>query len=325
LEDFRLDHVAALYLAGRADEATKAFERLHTQRRCVRYGIAWAVSAVARAVESRSVYRDRLDVSRKWRLIESSLNRRDEDPYLLIEGNPTVDFRSALWMETTRRRLTGDNYESVRRRLAESWFGKACRLSRLTGSPWCPVSWTAVFAKRPPVTNSESALRLRMERGASLEPVERGRPAATPPTLPRGFRQLSVPEKLRTTRNGKEISSSWPNGMAQLPNSFSPVRVERGAPFTVAVSLSQNLDPVGEVSNGGYWIHLSRDGGASWGEPLYTGLLEYFPYFVLQHPRCRSGPVIESRWKSQSRNSIRQASRIHRYFFAVAARNGSLS
>jgi hypothetical protein len=50
--------------------------------------------------------------------------------------------------------------------------------------------------------------------------------------------------------------------------------------MTVAISLSQNLDPAGEVSEGAYWVHLSRDGGSTWQKPLYTGLLEYFPYVV---------------------------------------------
>jgi hypothetical protein len=40
------------------------------------------------------------------------------------------------------------------------------------------------------------------------------------------------------------------------------------------------MDPNGEVSAGGYWLHLSDDGGKTWQPPLYTGLAEYFPYSV---------------------------------------------
>jgi len=48
----------------------------------------------------------------------------------------------------------------------------------------------------------------------------------------------------------------------------------------VAVSLSTRFDPNGEVNAGGYWVHLSNDGGKRWGPPLYTGLAERFPYIV---------------------------------------------
>src|SRR5262249_7090190 len=46
------------------------------------------------------------------------------------------------------------------------------------------------------------------------------------------------------------------------------------------ISVSQDLDPRGEVSPGGYWIQLSKDSGASWGSRYYTGLAQQFPYVV---------------------------------------------
>lgn len=98
---------------------------------------------------------------------------------------------------------------------------------------------------------------------------------------------MPMPENLRTKRSGKEKPGKWPSGVAALPMGFFPVRLERGSPITVAVSLSQNLDPVGEVSEGGYWIHLSRDNGTTWSEPLYTGLLDLFPYVVAPTSKMR--------------------------------------
>ena len=35
------------------------------------------------------------------------------------------------------------------------------------------------------------------------------------------------------------------------------------------------------MSRGGYWVHLSNDGGKTWQKPLYTGLADLYPYVVL--------------------------------------------
>ena len=69
-------------------------------------------------------------------------------------------------------------------------------------------------------------------------------------------------------------------GLASLPGGFELVRVERLGLRVVAISVSQNYDPTGEVSRGGYWVHVSEDGGKHWDRPLYTGLADRFPYVV---------------------------------------------
>jgi hypothetical protein len=51
------------------------------------------------------------------------------------------------------------------------------------------------------------------------------------------------------------------------------------------ISVSQNFDPTGEVSQGGYWVHLSEDGGRHWQPPLYTGIADRFPYVVTPSSR----------------------------------------
>ncbi|MEO8375614.1 MAG: hypothetical protein ABI471_10345 [Sphingomonas bacterium] len=76
-----------------------------------------------------------------------------------------------------------------------------------------------------------------------------------------------------------------PKGLAKLPGGFGLVRAERTGRRAIAISVSQNYDPNGEVSRGGYWVHLSDDGGAHWEAPLYTGLAERFPYVVAEHSR----------------------------------------
>jgi hypothetical protein len=47
-----------------------------------------------------------------------------------------------------------------------------------------------------------------------------------------------------------------------------------------AVSVSQDVDPRGEVSAGGYWLHLSSDQGQHWEGPYYLGFAHQFPYVV---------------------------------------------
>jgi len=55
-----------------------------------------------------------------------------------------------------------------------------------------------------------------------------------------------------------------------LPDGFELVRAERAGHRAVAVSVSHTYDPTGEVSQGGYWMHVSQDGGRHWDRPLYT-------------------------------------------------------
>lgn len=94
---------------------------------------------------------------------------------------------------------------------------------------------------------------------------------------PAPFAALPLPDRWRTAPARPAV---WPKDAAKLPPDFLPVRFERSGTRAVAVSLSQNFDPSGEVSAGGYWVHLSDDGGRSWQAPLYTGLADRFPYVV---------------------------------------------
>lgn len=74
-------------------------------------------------------------------------------------------------------------------------------------------------------------------------------------------------------------------GLAPLPNGFQLIRSERAGERVVAISVSQTYDPTGEVSQGGYWVHVSNDAGKHWERPLYTGLADRFPYVVVPASR----------------------------------------
>lgn len=58
---------------------------------------------------------------------------------------------------------------------------------------------------------------------------------------------------------------------------FYVVRTERTGGRVAVLALSQRLDPVGEVSLGGYWLLLSPNGVDSWTE-VYLGLSDFRPF-----------------------------------------------
>ncbi|HEY1604682.1 MAG TPA: hypothetical protein VGF77_03715 [Allosphingosinicella sp.] len=98
---------------------------------------------------------------------------------------------------------------------------------------------------------------------------------------PPSFTLLTVPEPMR----GQAPPLAWSKSFAPLPEGYEPVRIACDGDRVAVISVSQNYDPTGEVSRGGYWVHLSDDGGRSWKRPLYTGLADLFPYVVVPNPR----------------------------------------
>lgn len=117
--------------------------------------------------------------------------------------------------------------------------------------------------------------RILAAGGGAARPGRAARPSVTPAPAP--FAELPLPAAYRGSR---PRAAAPPPGVAALPEGFVPVRFERDGARAAAISLSQTYDPTGEVSQGGYWVHLSRDGGRHWDRPLYTGLADRFPYVV---------------------------------------------
>jgi hypothetical protein len=92
--------------------------------------------------------------------------------------------------------------------------------------------------------------------------------------LPEGIRPIEL-EWQEIEKRQKAMAAE-----VSLPAGFGMIRAERLGDRAVPIGVSQDLDPVGEVSAGAYWVILSSDGGRTWGPPLYTGLRVNQPYVV---------------------------------------------
>ncbi len=94
-----------------------------------------------------------------------------------------------------------------------------------------------------------------------------------------------------------ERTTPWKGPAPQLAEvkatrRFSAIRTEREGKRTVVLAVSQRLDPVGEVSQGGYWLLIFEKD--QWKE-LYLGLGEYRPFHALEKstvPLLDSGDVV---------------------------------
>ena len=66
------------------------------------------------------------------------------------------------------------------------------------------------------------------------------------------------------------------------------VFITPSAPRMFAISVSQDVDPRGEVSMGGYWLLRSSDAGRTWSRPAYLGFAHQYPYTIPPESRVPS-------------------------------------
>lgn len=220
------------------------------------------------------------------------------DPYDFLEyyygdqlgGEASPTRGSGLWTQVLCKRLGTGRYASIcekAREFLEPWG------SDRSAIPWDAVNEKAAHTTFRAVAGSSVTARaddLEVEITAAVGPKPKAASSRASEDsidpLPSPFEELSLPTSMRTARLSKQTKSTqWPATFTPLPAGYSPVRVERAGERVVAISASQNLDPSGEVSAGGYWVHLSHDGGRSWDDPLYTGLAERFPYVVREYSK----------------------------------------
>ncbi len=81
---------------------------------------------------------------------------------------------------------------------------------------------------------------------------------------------------------------------------WSVVRVDQDGEEAFVIYQNHDVDPVGEVSGGGYWLIHSTDNGVTWSNPLYLGIQANQPYEVVRDSKLsmRDGEFIRIEVKS---------------------------
>jgi hypothetical protein len=276
---FVVNLIAAYLAQGRLNEAAglaKA-DAHHAKAR-------WMIDCLTPSDSDRRACFDKAKVpaSNSWMAIEYMINLPKEDPYPVVElefansfdsGTPRQS--SGLWVQLWRKLLDEDTYGVLRRNVARGW-----RVEYLDRDDRdMPQLFGSVLPKDVLASEADFRARTRQLR-ASLGAVEdelsdtdgnKERSAAIAQSAFR-FPEQKLVDSCSAKRNRINVRTTLPQG-------YDVVRVEKEGHRVVAISLSQDLDPAGEVSAGGYWVHISDDDGKSW-KNLYTGLAQYFPYVV---------------------------------------------
>jgi hypothetical protein len=272
-DHFATEHAAALALAGRRDQALRLLDSIaEPQRRSKARACLDAVGERCLGDYSDPLTSDVL-------VIDQFLRDPGADPYVLLEaraGNHSS--ASTLVDEILCRLVTGpdktkvcnDAHEEARsnrsgddRSIADEDRTLWHAIGKAFGPRYAEASdrYKTVIARYGTKPRQSSR---RWDR-ASVDPH------------PAPFQEVPLPSSASGQRHRP---APVPKGTAPLPAGFTMVRFERHGDSAAAISVSPLLDPNGEVSAGGYWLHLSNDGGKHWLAPLYTGLAEYFPYVV---------------------------------------------
>ncbi len=215
-------------------------------------------------------------------VLDHFLHRPGEDPYPLAEtgfAGGGAEARGAA-MSAVRCRVFADPSFEICDEERSALRGRLFERTELSASEHS--RYRAALAALP----LEGFAALAAEAEAQLAAVATALPAAAaseaaPPARqsiaapPAPFAERPLPPNARGARPpAREIR------VRAFPAGFIPVRIEQSGARAVAISVSQTYDPTGEVSQGGYWVHVSDDGGRTWQRPLYTGLADRFPYVV---------------------------------------------
>ena len=206
-----------------------------------------------------------------WRLVllDHGINHERDDPYPIAEGliGGSGAETTGVWAELVCHILNEPKYAGVCSRLREETTQSSVS-STLSDAPS-----NAFAAALNVIQPSELASRSAATPTPRINEPQR----ATQSPAPTPFVETAIPPAFR----GPGLPQGWDSKWAPLPKGFEPVRIGRDRNRIAVISVSQNYDPTGEISRGGYWVHLSGNRGQSWGKPLYTGLAEFYPYVVL--------------------------------------------
>ncbi|HWU95716.1 MAG TPA: hypothetical protein VN029_08955, partial [Sphingomonas sp.] len=213
-------------------------------------------------------------------ILDHHLNHRGDDPYLVAEyafGSGGFHQIPVALAEVECRVFSDPQYADIcenarHNQRAAAVENRAILQTEATARALAAIDRLAL----PDLASLRTDLRAALTAlGGSATPAPRTRRTSIDPEPP--FIAQPLPAAFR----GPGLkAASWPKDIAPLPEGYAPVRLDRSGRQVTAISLSQNLDPTGEVTGGGYWVHLSDDGGKHWQAPLYTGLAQAFPYVV---------------------------------------------
>lgn len=309
-KDPRLDLAAALALVREDEGARELLAEISTDRRAV-------------PDPSEAQERNRATQARLWQALDRlvATEHRSEDPFdLLAElalaadsfGDGGLSGRATVYQALAELALV-EGYGGFARFFFHS-FEASVTWESQAFTPSANSEDNPFLDGFPHAARAAHALvdRLVLQKdalGDRLTEAERPDPLAGrisellthPPLVP--FRERTLPKGVPVGARGQ---SEFPAGLP-VPPDLRIVRAERRGNETVAVGLAQALDPVGEVSAGGYWIARSTDGGASWTR-LYTGLRQLQPYEVVEHSAlpllADDGVRIEVRVRELDESSI---------------------
>jgi hypothetical protein len=285
-----IDLAVAYALAGRTADAEILFASTDIAAARRSFDCAWRSDASppnCRDIRNEGSIGDVIDLL----LLDHFLHRRAADPYPLAETGFAVGsaFSSSAPVAELRCRVFSQpQYADI------CDVGRMSVLDRAAGEPEgrepeerSRLGLAALSLPGFAGAHAEIAAeldRFLAENGGAPPSDDFDRQPVTPAPAP--FAELPLPPAHRGRR---PRAPEPPQDLAPLPEGFIPVRFERRGSRAVMISISQTYDPTGEISQGGYWMHLSSDGGRHWDRPLYTGLAQYFPYVV---PAASRMPLI---------------------------------
>jgi hypothetical protein len=287
---FRLDLAAAYLAMGRVADAKAALAPLDIGPGA-RTHLACALDFHGRDGNISHCPRE-TDHDGEFLLLDHALFHAPDDPYELAEmffsGSDSNLPDSALFADLVCQVMAEPRYHALCEQQREGVVANLHydRPARPSDKPFFNALAAAAppdYAARRDAYAKLAAAAIARLGGHGFVFEERDRNRRAPPSP---FEERPLPPALR----GNVEARSWPNSLAPLPEGFLPVRFEVNGHRAVAISLSQDLDPTGEVSAGGYWVHISDDGGKTWRAPLYTGLADHWPYVALPASRL---PMID--------------------------------
>lgn len=282
-EDFGpQDLAAALLVTGDEAGARRLLPALNTPAARAQLACAYQTGGPG---ERTGCGRDELPF--KTLYLDHLLNRPGDDPYPLAEAAVGAGFRFSgpprgVWADVFCRVFAEPQYRdctAARQATASAaagFFGpygddeaKEARQARAAVAAIAPPAYGPLQAQ----TAADLAEVVRLNGGEP--PAEPAHTRRNDDPSPSRFAERPLPPGGGGGQTALRLASLTP-----LPNGYRLVRIGRDGARIAAITVSQNYDPTGEVSSGGYWVHLSDDGGRTWRAPLYTGLADHFPYVV---------------------------------------------